>query len=106
MKNKLQLMLLILLMPFFLDSCMIAGVRTTAAQGNSERPVQLTYHRLFWGFGTGKFPIGSCPSNALQSVQMKTNFWEAVVTIATLGIYCPVEVCYVCAKKDSPDPIH
>ena len=61
--------------------------------------------RWFWGYlWNGELEIQTCESNKLQSVHVKTNFWEAVVTIATLGIYCPVDVEWICAKPYVPDP--
>jgi hypothetical protein len=89
-----------------LTGCSTVTVRTDAAQSITDpaRPIEATVHRLFWGY----FPIGGdyiardCTSKSLQSVNFHSNWWEAIVTIATAGIYCPVEVNYLCAKEPLP----
>lgn len=84
------------------SSCTTVRVRTDAAQGDSIvcKTCQGKLNRWFWGYiYNGEYLVNNCDSQALQEVQVKTNFWQGAVTVVTLGIYCPVEVKWTCAKE-------
>ena len=63
----------------------------------------ITAHSYFWGI-LNKPQVLKTPNcdnlgvNGVAEVTVKTNFGYALVTIATLGIYCPVKVSWKCAK--------
>ncbi len=85
--------------------CTTLRVQTGLSQGNrpdSNLP-HVTRHRLFWGYvlnGILVVPDSLCKSKKMQQVLVKTNVWQSIVTVATLGIYCPVEIWWNCAKAD------
>ncbi len=88
--------------------CATVRVRTNAAQGSTEESTAkpVTLHRWFWGFvANSEYLVSSCPAKSLQEVHVKTKFWEGLVTVATLGIYAPVDVSWVCAKEEAPIPV-
>lgn len=85
--------------------CSTVTIRTNAqSETDPSYPNGGTVHRAFWGY----FPLGGdyivreCSSKSLESVDIHTNWWEAIVTALTAGIYCPVEVNYLCAKQAQP----
>jgi len=54
---------------------------------------------LFWGQGVKPVQADRCRgSNALSEVRVKTSFAAALATVATLGLWQPVEVQYLCGK--------
>ena len=106
MKKFIRYYLIVLLIGMS-AGCSTVTVRTNAAQAADDPslPNEGTVHRLFWGY----FPLGGdyivrdCSSKSLQSVNVHANWWEFIVTVVTGGIYCPVEVSYLCAKEASPE---
>ncbi len=104
--NKRVFFVVIIVLIGAIIGCFPVTIRTDAAQSATDpaRPMEGTVHRLFWGF----FPLGGdyiareCSAMSLQRVNVHTNWWETIVTVLTAGIYCPVEVNYLCAKQDSP----
>ncbi len=87
--------------------CASIRIRTDAAQGETtEASVKtVAVHRWLWGYAwNSEAMISTCRSKALQAVEVKTNFWQTVVTIASLGIYCPATVKVVCAAARPPSP--
>lgn len=77
----------------------------THAQPATESLVttRKTAHSLFWGLLNKPQVIGTsnCDQmdvNGVSEVIIRTNLGYAVVTVLTLGIYCPVTVEWKCAK--------
>jgi hypothetical protein len=61
-----------------------------------HKPVLLK--RFFWGYINSfnqnwKIPNGS-DKGGVQSIDIRVNFWEGIVTFFTAGIYCPVTYTY------------
>lgn len=82
----------------------------TKAQGATDELQTTTIHTysLFWGAVNKQQTIPTPNCNAIGSlglaeVKVKTNFGYALLTVATLGIYCPVEVIYKCSKPCPQD---
>jgi len=62
-----------------------------------------TVHALFWGLIQQDTPATNCVSNALDEVKVTTNLGYALVTVATLGIWTPMQVAWRCAKEPVVD---
>lgn len=62
-----------------------------------------TVHALFWGLLQTDVPASDCLSNAMDEVRVTTNFGYLVASVATLGIWVPLDVQWRCAKTPSPD---
>ncbi len=57
-------------------------------------------HSLFWGLLQSKdISADDCLSNALDEVRMTTNLGYSVISVATLGIWMPMNVQWKCAKE-------
>lgn len=61
---------------------------------------------LFWGLVNKPQEIHTPNCDSLDvlgvsEVQIKTSFLNAVLTVATLGIYCPVTITWSCSKPCS-----
>lgn len=77
----------------------------THAQPATETLVttRKTAHSLFWGL-LNKPQVITTPNcdkmgvNGVAEVMIRSNFGYTVVTLLTLGIYCPVTVEWKCAK--------
>jgi len=39
--------------------------------------------------------------NKLDEVRVTNNFWYALITVATLGIWCPVQIEWKCSKPSA-----
>ncbi|MBK8965730.1 MAG: hypothetical protein R3D58_22375 [Saprospiraceae bacterium] len=65
-----------------------------------------TAHSLFWGLIQSQpmRPANCANSNGLDEVRVSTNFGYALITVATLGIWCPVQLEWRCAKPCTPAP--
>ncbi len=58
-----------------------------------------TAHNLFWGLVKPKdLQPANCNQKALDEVYVTTNLGYALITVATLGIWCPLRVEWKCAK--------
>lgn len=58
-----------------------------------------TVHNLFWGLVKPKdLKPANCDQKALDEVYVTTNLGYALLTVATLGIWCPMRVEWKCAK--------
>lgn len=62
-----------------------------------------TVHSLFWGLVQKDTVLfaSNCDSldiKGLAEVNVTTNFGYAVITVATLGIWCPMKVKWKCGK--------
>ena len=56
---------------------------------------------FFWGLVQQNVVASNCDSlqvNSLDEVHVKTNLGYAVLTVLTLGIWCPMTVEWKCAK--------
>lgn len=63
-----------------------------------------TVHSLFWGLiQTNPLRPDNCtPGNGLDEVRISTNFGYALITVATLGIWCPMKIEWRCTKPCPP----
>ena len=76
---------------------------STHAQPGAEASKPITVHSLFWGAVQKPKEIHTpvCDSldvNGMAEVTMKTNFGYALITVVTLGIWCPMKVEWKCSK--------
>lgn len=63
-----------------------------------------TAHSLFWGLAQKDVSAENCvASHGIDEVRVTTNLGYAIITIATLGIWCPMTVEWKCAKPCQPD---
>lgn len=63
-----------------------------------------TMHSLFWGLIQSKplRPANCESSNGIDELHVSTNFGYALITVATLGIWCPMKVEWRCSKPCPP----
>lgn len=87
-----------------ISSCYSYRIATHALPATDATPVNsVSAYSLFWGL-LNKPQVISTPvcdslgANGVSEVRVKTNFGNAVLTICTLGIYCPVKIEWKCAK--------
>jgi hypothetical protein len=77
----------------------------THAQPATDQLTTTTKHTysLFWGL-LNKPQVLQTPNcdelgvNGVSEVTIKTNLGYALLTVVTLGIYCPVNISWKCAK--------
>lgn len=74
----------------------------TRAQAGTEVSTR-TVHSLLWGLAQKPAAITTpiCDSldvNGMSEVTMKTNLGYSLITVLTLGIWCPMKVEYKCSK--------
>ena len=62
-----------------------------------------TTHALFWGLVQEDVAATNCKGDGLQEVRVSTNFGYALLSVATLGIWVPLEIEWRCAKAVAPD---
>jgi hypothetical protein len=79
----------------------------SAVQDPSTSYQKKTVNSYFWGLVQGKKENGidvvtkNCDSiniNKIDEVVVSTNFGYALITVVTLGIWCPMEIKWKCAK--------
>ncbi|MCC5905431.1 MAG: hypothetical protein JJU13_04450 [Balneolaceae bacterium] len=59
-----------------------------------------TVHSLFWGLMQARdISADDCLSNALDEVRITTNLGYSIVSVATLGIWMPMDMRWRCAKE-------
>lgn len=86
-----------------LSSCYTYQLATKAQAATDTYQKPVYAYSLFWGL-LNKPQIIRTPacdnleSNGVAEVTIRTNFGFALLTVATLGIYCPVKVMYKCGK--------
>jgi hypothetical protein len=86
-----------------LSSCYTYRI-STQAQPGTEISKTTTAHAFFWGLlqspkdGIKTPNCDSLNINGMSLVRVKTNLGFALVTVATLGIWCPVQVEWKCGK--------
>jgi hypothetical protein len=86
-----------------LSSCYTYRLATHAqpATDTYEKPIRANSY--LWGL-LNKPQVLQTPNcdklgaNGVAEVTVKTNFGFALITIATLGIYCPLHIYYKCGK--------
>jgi hypothetical protein len=99
MKKTLTILSFLVVLFVASESCSTAKVMTGRAAGIAYPDSPL--HRWFWGYvANSKYVTNSC--KAIQSVQIKTKFWQGAITVLSLGIYCPVTIHFECAVAPAP----
>lgn len=98
---------LLLVMTFVLQSCYHYTI--TSKNGASTETKKATMHNLFWGLAikprNGLNPPNCAapdPALGFYKVRMTTNFGYSLITVATLGIWCPMQVEWQCDKPCQP----
>ena len=96
-----QFILLPVLIVLLFSSCYSYRISTRAQPGTEVSTK--TVHAFFWGLvqSPKEITTPNCDSlklNGMALVQMKTNFGYALITVATLGIWCPMQVEWKCSK--------
>lgn len=79
----------------------------TVANPETQRdanPKAQTAWVLLWGLSQPRILAPECKSEAFQDVRTSTNFGYALITVLTLGIVCPLDVEYTCAKPCEVHP--
>lgn len=102
--NKRLLPCILIVYALSMSSCYTYRV-ATHAQGATDNVPYNTKHTysLFWGLLNKPQEIHTpnCDAlgvNGVSEVVVKTSFGNALLTVVTLGIYCPVKVEWKCAK--------
>lgn len=96
------LLLLVIVLPAVQASCYhyrIVAPEPDPATDYERR----TVHSLFWGLVQQDVPTSDCVSNAMDEVRVTTNFAYLAASVATLGIWVPLQVEWRCAKLPSPE---
>ena len=73
----------------------------TAAYDPSTTYQSETVHTLFWGLVQEDVIASNCDSlkiKGLDEVRVTTNFGYSLITVLTLGIWCPTEIEWKCSK--------
>ena len=82
------------------SSCYTYRIATHAQSGTGAR--KMTAHSYLWGLAQQKdIPTPNCDSlgiYGMSEVRVRNNIGYALITIATLGIYCPIRLEYKCGK--------
>jgi len=64
----------------------------------ADEPHRATRHAFFWGAVQNPALAPDCMGNGVAEVHASTNFVYALATIATLGIWAPLDLEWRCAK--------
>lgn len=100
--TKPKIYLLVISVLLFMSSCYTYRIGTTAQAGTESTTVKANTY--FWGLiqnPKNGIPTPNCDSlniNGMAEVQVKTNFGNALITVVTLGIWCPMKITWKCAK--------
>ncbi|KAA2239339.1 hypothetical protein F0L74_24350 [Chitinophaga agrisoli] len=83
------------------NGCYSYRIATNAQEGAEKAKV--TAHNWFWGLAQSPKQLTTPDCDTLGSlgmseVRVKTNLGYALLTVVTLGIYCPVQLEYKCSK--------
>lgn len=98
-----RILVCILAFSLLFSSCFSYRV-STHAQPGTEISKTTTAHSFFWGLAQapkGGITTPNCDSlevNGMSVVKIKTNLGFALLTVATLGIWCPMQVQWQCSK--------
>jgi len=95
------------------SSCYSYRVATHALPSTGVTPMnKVRTYSLFWGLLNKPQIIHTpiCDSlgvNGMAEVRVKNNFGNALLTVCTLGIYCPLSLEWKCATPCQPqtDPL-
>lgn len=84
-----------------LSSCYSYRINTHAQPGAEFNSV--TAHSFFWGLVQNPKEIttpicDSLNANGVALVQVKNNFGYSLITVLTLGIWCPMRIEWKCSK--------
>lgn len=86
------------------SSCYTYKLATKAQPGGDQLSTTTIHaYSLFWGLVNKPQVLKTPPCDALDvygvsEVKMMTSFGNALLTVGTLGIYCPMKVVYKCSK--------
>jgi hypothetical protein len=99
--KTLRISLLLSASVILFDSCYSYRVATHAQAGTEFQ--SKTANSFFWGLVQKpqeiQTPIcDSLNTNGVAVVQVKTNLGYALITVATLGIWCPMKIEWKCSK--------
>jgi hypothetical protein len=105
MKAKSFSLLLLITAGLLFQGCYHFRVSTSHFDPSTEYKKKCV-HSFFWGLvqkrNNGIDVVASnCDSlriNSIDEVRVTTNFGYALITTATLGIWCPMQVEWKCAK--------
>jgi hypothetical protein len=86
--------------------CYTATILTQDAVGSTEISKPVTLHRFLWGLVNSNDTVPESRHKGLHSVFLHTTCSEAIVTIFTLGIYCPIDYTWTFSLTPAPKPIH
>lgn len=86
---------------FLFSSCYNYRLATKAQPGTEVN--SKTAHSFFWGLARkpGLITTPLCDSinaNGVSEVTVRTNLGYSLITVATLGIWCPVRIEWKCGK--------
>ncbi len=101
-RSKMMSGVMIIVITITLNSCYTHRVSTQAQEG-TELSKTVTSHSLFWGLVQKPAEIHTpvCDSlgvNGMSQVTVKSNFGYSLITVATLGIWSPVQIQWRCSK--------
>ncbi|WP_240625528.1 Bor family protein [Spirosoma pollinicola] len=85
---------------FFTQSCYHYRI-TTSKFDPSTGYQKKTAHAFFWGLVQKNVIATNCDSlnlKSLDEVRITSNFGYSVITVATLGIWSPVQIEWKCPK--------
>lgn len=84
-----------------MQGCYHFRVDTTAPQGTEIH--KKTMHAFLWGL-VQPSPIDDCDDKGVTDVRASTNLGYQVISVATLGIWVPMDVEWRCTKRPPPTP--
>ncbi len=96
------MVIITIVITFFLSSCYTYRITTNAHAGTEI--TTKTVNAYFWGLlqnpknGITTPNCDSLNANGMAEVRVKTNFGYVLITVATLGIWCPMQVSWKCGK--------
>jgi hypothetical protein len=101
LSSRLRIWLPLAASLLFLSSCYSYRIATHAQPGAEFNSV--TAHSFFWGLVQNPKEIATpiCDSlnaNGVALVQVKNNFGYSLITVLTLGIWCPMKIEWKCSK--------
>jgi hypothetical protein len=73
----------------------------TAAYDPSTTYESKTVHTMFWGLLQEDIVASNCDAlkvKGLDEVRVTTNYGYALLTVITLGIWCPTQIEWKCSK--------
>jgi len=99
--NRWRKLLLLAPILLLLNSCYSYRINTHAQPGTEFNSV--TAHSFFWGLVQNPKEIttpicDSLNTNGVALVQVKNNFGYSLLTVITLGIWCPMKIEWKCSK--------